>query len=154
RVLQLLLQHLGGSVGVRRPLFKPVILPHRLIIQILTVHHEQHLLHRRHPGRQLGGLERRERLTRPSGMPYIPTRIIRAELIIVRRHLNPAYTPLSSNYLRRAHHQQRSIPREYALPREDVQQRVLSEERLRKRRQILDRFVIPIGPPRSQLKTI
>ena len=43
-VLQLLFQDGGGGVAVGGSLFKAVIFLHGLVVQILPVHHEQHLV--------------------------------------------------------------------------------------------------------------
>ena len=49
RVLKLLLQHRGRRVRIRGALLEPVVLAHRLVVEILAVDDEQHLLHARHP---------------------------------------------------------------------------------------------------------
>ena len=48
-VLQLLFQNRSGCIAVRRPLFKTVIFLHSLVVQILTVYHEQYFVNIREP---------------------------------------------------------------------------------------------------------
>jgi hypothetical protein len=48
-VFQLPLQHRGGRVGVGRAFLEALVLAHGLVVQILAIHHEQHLVDVRQP---------------------------------------------------------------------------------------------------------
>ena len=70
-VQDLLLELGGGGVGVGGALFEAVVLAHRLVVEILSVDHEQHFLNARHPRGKLRGFEAGERLAGPGRVPHV-----------------------------------------------------------------------------------
>ena len=154
RVFELLLQHGRRGVGVRGALLEPVVLPHGLVVEVLAIHDEQDLVDARQFRSELRGLERGQRLTRASRVPHIPASRFRAELSVVRGDVDSLQDPLGRNNLIRPHDQQLPVSGQHAVARQDVQQRVLGEERLRERGQVFDRLVLRIRPPRSELEGV
>ena len=154
RILQLALQLRGRGVRVRRPLLEPVVLPHRLVVQILAVNHEQHLVHVRQPACELRGLEARQRLPGPGRVPDVAAGLDLAGQLVVGGGHDPLQDPLGRDDLIRPHHQQLAVHIEHAIPGQDVQQRVLREERLREPDEVLDRPVVRVRPPRCELEAV
>ena len=87
-------------------------------------------------------------------MPDVATGFNSAQTLIVIGHLNALQDAFGSDNLVRAHHHQSLIDSEYAVLGQNIQQGVLSEESLRKRAQILNRLVLGIRPPGSELEAI
>lgn len=83
RVFQLLLQHRGRGVGVGRAFLEALVFAHGLVVQILAIHHEQHLVDVRQATGELGGLEAGQRLARARGVPDVTTRRHSAELAVI-----------------------------------------------------------------------
>ncbi len=153
-VLKLLLQYRRGCVRVCRALLEPVILTHRLVVEVLAIHDEQHLVHTRHLRGELRCLERSERLARTGRVPDVSSGIECAERLVVRRDLDLLQDPLGRDDLVRTHHQQVAIRGEHAVLRQDVQQRMLREERFHERGQLRDRLVVRVGPPTGELERV
>ena len=70
-VFQLPLQYGSRRVGVGRAFFKSLVLAHGLVIQILAIHHKQHLVDIRQAPRQLRRLETGQRLAAAGGVPDV-----------------------------------------------------------------------------------
>ena len=79
---------------------------------------------------------------------------MRAELLVVRRDLDLLQDPLGGDDLVGAHDQQHSVGGQHAVARQDVEQGVLGEERLREARQVVDRLVGGVCPPRRELEGV
>ena len=43
-VFKLSLKHCGRSIAVRRSFFESIVLLHRLVVQVLSVHHKEHFV--------------------------------------------------------------------------------------------------------------
>ena len=88
-VEELMPEHSGGCVAVGCVLLKLVVLLHGLVVQVLTVHHEHHLVHELVLGGHLSRLERGERLSASGGVPDVPTGFQGALPVVVVCHQNP-----------------------------------------------------------------
>ena len=121
-VLELLFQHRGRGVRVRGTLFEPVVLTHRLVVEVLAVYDEQHLVDTGQFGCQLRGLKRGQGLTGAGGVPHVPAGGDTAEGLIVRGDVDALQDPLGRDDLIRAHDQQHPVGGEDAVLRQDAQQ--------------------------------
>ncbi len=70
-VVQLLFQFLGRGVAVGSALLESVVLLHRLVVEVFSIHHKQYLFYCRQFGGELCRLEGGEGLTRACGVPYV-----------------------------------------------------------------------------------
>ena len=70
-ILQLTLQNCRGDIAVGSALFKTVIFLHGLVVQILSVDHEQHLIDVIKPGRKLCRFEGSQRFSAARGVPDV-----------------------------------------------------------------------------------
>ncbi len=82
-IFQLPLQYRRGRVGVRRTFLKRLVLTHRLVVQVLTIHHKQHLVDHTQTACQLRHLETRQRLAAARGVPNIATCRHRTQLLLM-----------------------------------------------------------------------
>ena len=153
-ILELPLQDGGRRVRVRSSLLEAVVLLHRLVVEVLAVDDEQHLVDRGELAGELGRLEAGERLARTGGVPHVPAGGDRAPLLVVGGDVDPSQDLLGRHDLVRAHHEQHPVGGQHAVPGEDVQQRVLGEERLREAGEILDRLVGRVGPPAREVEAV
>lgn len=71
RITHLPLEHGGAGVAIGRALLEAVVLLHGLIIQIFSVHHEQHLVDVGQAGGQLRRFEGGQRLAAAGGVPDV-----------------------------------------------------------------------------------
>ena len=143
------LSTLVETLRVGGALLEPLVLAHGLVVEVLAVDDEHDLVDVRQPARELGGLEARQRLARAGGVPDVAAGCDRAELPVVGRGLDPLQDPLGRRDLVRPHHQQLAVGVEDAVPRQDAEQRVLGEERLREAGQVGDRLVAARRPTSS-----
>ena len=109
RVFKLLLQDGSRRVRVRGSLLEPVVFPHGLVVEVLAVNNEQHLVDPRHLGRELGRLERCQRLARSSGVPDVSARLNTPQLPVVGGNLDLLQDPLCCHDLVGPHHQQATV---------------------------------------------
>ena len=70
-VVELAHQLVGVGGGIHATRCKAVKFLRGLIVQILAIHHEQHLMHGGHVHDDLAGFERCQRLTWPGGVPDV-----------------------------------------------------------------------------------
>ena len=154
RVLQLPLQNPRRVVRVRGALLEAVVLQHGLVVEVFAVHHEQHLLDAWQLGCQLRSLEAGERLARAGCVPHVPAGRDGAELAVVGGGLDAPENQLRRRDLIGAHHQQQAVGSKHAIPREDVQQGVLREERLGEAGQLANRVVPGVGPPAGEVEGV
>ena len=99
-VAELLREHLGRPVGVGRALGEAVVLAHRLVVEVLAVHDEEHLVDALDAAGELRALEARERLARARGVPHVAARVERAEHLRVQlRHQDTVQDALRRRYL-------------------------------------------------------
>ena len=94
RVLHLLLQHGGVGIAVGRALFKAVVLLHGLVVQIFSVHHEEHLVDVRELRGQLGSLEGGQGFAAAGGMPDVAAGLNGSAFFVVGGHLDPVQDAL------------------------------------------------------------
>ena len=87
-VLQLPFEDRRGCIAVRRALFEAVVLFHRLIVEILPVHDEEHFIDIRKARRKLGGLKRSQGLAAARRMPDIAAALDGAVPIIGVRNFD------------------------------------------------------------------
>lgn len=127
RVAHLPLEDGGARVAVGRSLFKAVILFHRLIVEVFSIHHEQHLVDIRQAGRQLRCLKGGQRLAAAGCVPDIAACFNRTALLVGRRNLDAVEDALRRGDLIGAHHQQKVFRRKHAVASQDIQQRVLGK---------------------------
>ena len=153
-ILQLLQQNARRTVAIGAVRLEVVILLHGLIVQILTVYHEEHLLDVLHPRGQLCRLKRCQRLARASGMPDIAACPDGALPLIIDGSLNPLQNLLRSGYLIGAHHEQLLLHVEYAVFRQDVQDSVLGEEGGSEISEVCQQVVLLIRPVGCKLKSV
>ncbi len=130
RILQLLLQNRGGSVGVGRTFFKPVVFTHGLVVKVFAVNNEEDLVDALHFGSQLRGFERGKRLPRSGGVPNVAAGFGGAQRLVVSGDGGFQKNALSRNDLVGPHREQHAVRGQHTVPGEDVQQGVLGEERL------------------------
>ena len=88
RIFKLFFEDGGGSVAVRRSLFKAVVFLHRLVVEILSVNHKQNLVDIRERGSKLRGFERGQRLAAARRVPNISAAVDRTVLFVVIGNLN------------------------------------------------------------------
>ena len=93
-ILQLLFQNGGGGVAVGCPLFKAVVLLHGLVVQIFSVHHEEHLVDVRELRGQLGSLEGGQGFAAAGGMPDVAAGLNGSAFFVVGGHLDPVQDAL------------------------------------------------------------
>jgi hypothetical protein len=154
RVFQLPLQHRRGRVRVGRAFLEALVFAHGLVVQILAIHHEQHLVDVRQASRQLRRLEAGQRFAAAGGVPDVAARRHRAQLLVIGGGGNALQDALGGHDLVGPHHQQLAIHIEHAVFGEDVQQRMLGEEGLGEAGQLGDGLVLRIGPPAGEGKAV
>ena len=151
---QLAFEHRGGGIGIGRALLETVVFAHGLVVQVLAVHHEQHLVNAVHLGGELGGLETGQGLARAGGVPDIAAGVDGSELLVIGGDLDALQHLLGGDDLVGAHRQQHLVDGEDAVPGENVEQRVPGEEGLGERDQVADWLVPGVRPPRGELERI
>ena len=154
RVFQLFQQHAGRRVRVGAVGFKVVILLHRLVVQVLAVHHKQHLRHLLHLRGQLRRLERGQRLARACGVPDVAAGLDGPLPVVVDGRLYAQQYLLRCSYLVGAHHQQLLVDVEHAVLRQDVQDGVLRKECRREVADVRQQRVLLVCPVRCKLKRV
>ena len=153
-VLELLFQDRGRGIAVRGALLKAVIFLHRLVVEVFSVHDEQHLVDAGQLGGKARGFEARQRFAGACGMPDIAAALDRAVLLIIGRHLNTVQYPLSGGDLIRTHDHQHILAGKDAVTCQDIEDRMLGEKRLGKVDQIGDDPVVRVSPERSEFKAV
>ncbi len=148
------MQHCGGRVGVGRAFFKAFVFAHGLVVQILAVHHEQHLVDTGQIARELRGLEAGQRLAAAGGVPDIAASGQSAQLPQIGGPGDPLQNLFGGDDLIGAHHQQLAVHVEHAIARQDVEHRMFGKEGLGEASQIGDGLVLRIGPPARECKTV
>ena len=154
RVAHLPLEDGGARVAVGRSLFKAVILFHRLIVEVFSVHYEQHLVDILQAGRQLRCLKGGQRLAAAGCVPDIAACFNRTALLVGRRNLDAVEDALRRSDLIWAHHQQQVFRRKHAVAGQDIQQRVLGKKRLGEVDQIRNDLVVGVCPERGEFKAV
>ena len=147
-------EHARRRIAVRRALFKAVVLPHRLIVKILAINHEEHLVDIRKPCGTLRRLERSQRLARTRRVPDIAAALDLAPSLVIRRDLDARQNALRCRNLVRAHEHQHLFRRKDRVARQNGKQRMLGKERASKIHEIGDEAVARIRPKRRELKTV
>jgi len=127
RIFQLPLQHRRRGIGVGRPFLEALVLLHGLVVQILAIHHEQHLVDLRQPPRQLRRLETGQRFSRAGGVPDVPARSGGAQLPVVGAGRDTLQNLFSRHDLIGPHHQELTVHIEHAVAGQDIQQCVFGE---------------------------
>ncbi len=154
RVLQLTLQDSGAGVAVGAALFEPVVFLHGLVVQVLPVHHEQHLIDAVKLARHARRFEGGQRFPAAGGMPNVPAACDGAVFLVVGGYLDAIQYPLRGGDLVGPHHQQHVFRCEYAVLRQDIQQGMLCKERPGEVHQIGDHPVVGIGPEAGEFKAV
>ena len=119
-VLQLLFQNCGGGIAVCRPFFKAIIFLHGLVVQILTVYHEQYFVNIWQLGSKPCGLKRSQRLAGTCGVPDITAAFHATIFFIIVGNLNPVKDTLRSCDLIRAHDHQHILGRKDTIFCQDI----------------------------------
>ena len=154
RVLQLPLQHPRRRVRVGSTLLEPLVLTHRLVVEVFAIHDEQHLVDLRQLAGQLRRLEAGQCLARPGGVPDVTACRDGAQPPGVGGGFDAPQNLFGGRDLVGTHHQQLVVGIEHAVVGEDVQQGVLGEERAGEPRQIGDRLVVRVRPPTGELVAV
>ena len=153
-VLQLLFQDGGGGVAVGGPLFKAVIFLHGLVVQILPVHHKQHLVDIIQLGGQPGRLEGGQRLTAAGGVPDVAAALDGPVLLVVIGDLDAVQDPLGGGDLIGPHDHQHIFRSENAVPGQHIQNSVLGEEGAGEVDEVGDHLVVGVRPEGGELKAV
>lgn len=153
-VLQLLFQNGGGSVAVGRPFLKAVVLLHSLVVQILPVHHEQHLIDVGQLGGQTGRLEGGQRFAAAGGVPDVAAALDGAVLLVVVGDLNAVQNPLGGGDLIGPHDHQHIFRGEDTVPDQHIQNGMLGEEGAGEVDEVGDHLVVGIRPEGGELKAV
>ena len=153
-VLQLLFQNGGGGVAVGRSLLKAVVLLHGLVVQVLPVHHEQHLVDVGQLGGQTGRLEGGQRLAAAGGVPDVAAALDGAVLLVVVGDLNAVQDPLGGGDLIGPHDHQHIFRGENAVPGQHIQNGVLGEEGAGEVDKVGDHLVVGVRPEGGELKAV
>ena len=153
RVGEVLLEDGARRGAIDGALLELLVLAHGLVVQVLAVHHEQHLVHALHGTRELRALEAREGLARARRVPDVTSRGERAQKASVRLADEDAREDgLGRRDLVRPHDHEVAVHREHAVPGEDVEQRPLGEERPSEVLQVADEPVRGVGPVARELE--
>ena len=153
-ILQLALQNRRRGVAVGSSLFKAVIFPHRLIVQILAVHNEKHFVDVVQLGSKLRRLERGQCFAATGGVPDVPAACYGAVFLIIVGDLNAVQNALGGDDLIWPHHQQHIFRRKYTVTGKNIQNGVLAEKGLGKVHEIGDNAVVGVRPEGGEFKAI
>ena len=153
-ILQLLFQNSGGGVAVCRSLLKSVILFHGLVVQILPVHHKQHLVDVGQLGGQTSRLEGGQRLAAAGGVPDVAAALNGAILLVVVGDLNAVQYPLRGGDLIGPHDHQHIFRGEDAIPGQHIQNGVFGEEGAGEVDEVGDHLVIGVCPEGCKLEAV
>ena len=154
RVFKLAFQHGGAGVAVGCAFLEAVVFLHRLVIQVLAVNHEQHLVDVLHAACQPCRLERCERLAAARCVPHVASAFYRSIFLVVCRDADLLQYAFRRGYLVRSHHEQQLFRCQHAILRQDVEQRVLGEERGGEVHQVGYHLVVPRRPEARKLKAV
>lgn len=154
RVVQLPGQHLDGIVAVGRAPFKAVIFLDGLVIQVASVHHEQHLVHVGEFRGKLGRLERGQGLAGAGGMPDVAAAFERPGLFVVVGDLDALEDALRGRDLVRPHDQQQFLGGEHAEAGEYIEQRVLGEKGSGEVNEVGNDGIVAVRPAGREFKGI
>ena len=153
-ILQLSLQHRSAAVAVGRALLEPVVFLDGLVVQVLAVHHKQHLVNAGQGRGKLRCLEGSQGFAAACRVPDVAAGLQGAGFLIVGGYFDPVQDPLGGYNLIGPHHQQKIFRSEHAIPSQDVQQRMPCKKGLGKIHQIRDRLIVGVRPIRSKFKTV
>ena len=121
---------------------EPLVLLHGLEVQILAVHHKEHLVDERQLCGQPRCLKAGQGLARTRGVPDKPTTFHRAPVLGLVGTLDLPQNALCRGNLVGAHHQQRIAHVKHRVVQQHIQQRVFLEERGGEVLQVLDPRVV------------
>ena len=153
-VFELLFQNCCRGVGIGGAFFKAVIFLHGLVVEVFSVDDEQHLVNGRQGRGEPRGLEARERFARACCMPYITAAGDGAVLFVVGGDLNAVEDAFCRRDLIRAHDHQHVFRGKNAVPRQDIEQRMLGEKGFGKVDQVGDNAVVRVSPEGGELKAV
>lgn len=145
-------QNGGGGVAVGGPLLEPVILLHGLVVQILPVHHKEHLVYVGQQGGQPGSFEGGQGFAAAGGVPDIAAAGDGAVFLVVGGDLDAVQNALGGGDLIGPHHHQHLFRSEHAVAGEHVEQGVPGEEGPGKIHQIRQIPVMGVGPEAGELE--
>ena len=154
RVVQLTQQDDGIGIAVGCILLEVVVLLHRLIVKVFSVHHKQHFIYHRQLGCQLCRLERCQCLTAARSVPNVPSCPACALQSAVMGVLYLQQDAFGSGYLIRTHHHQVLVDGKHAVFGQDIEQGFFGQEGLGKVLQIVDDVVFGICPIACKLKRV
>ena len=154
RVFQLTFQNRRTRIAVGCPSLKLVILAHRLVVEVLAVDHKQHLVDVRQFARQLCRFERRKSFAAARRMPNIPAAFYRTIAFVTVGHVDFIQDAFRRYNLIGTHDEQHPVGGKYAVPGQQIEQRMLGEECAAETHQIGNRPVVGICPPRGELKAV
>ena len=145
-VIKDLLQHPGVGGTVDSTFLELLELLHALVVEVLPVDDEEDLVELRHLLHELSCLEGRQRLAASGGVPNVTARFRNRECPGFHRTERTRDYGLCSCDLIGAHHEELLLGVEDAVSSQDLEDRVLCQERHREVHQVLDVVVLGIGP--------
>ena len=133
---------------------KTLVFLHRLIVQILPVHHEENLVDKCRFRRQARCLETGQGFAAAGGVPNIAAAFRLAPVFGLRRAVNLPQNPLDGSNLIRTHNQQRVIHIKDAVTQQDAEQGVFLQKSGGEILQILDGVIIRLRPIHGEIKAV
>ena len=143
---QLLSEHISFCAAVGAVRLKVVVFLHCLIVEVLPVHHKQHLFHSVNLRCELSRLIRCQCLSRAGGMPYISSCLFRSLPSVQYSSPYSQQYALSGCYLIRPHGKQNVVNREHAILGQHIHNHRLFQERLGEVFQVGYYLVVGIRP--------
>ena len=153
-VFQLALQHSGAAVAVGRAFLETVVFLDGLVVQVLAVHHKQHLVNAGQGSGKLRCLEGSQGFAAACRVPDVAAGLQGAGFLIVGGYFDPVQDPLGGYNLIGPHHQQKIFRSEHAIPSQDVQQGMPGKKGLGEIHQIRDGLIVGVRPVRSKFKAV
>ena len=153
-ILQLALQHRSAAVAVGRALLEPVVFLDGLVVQVLAVHHKQHLVNVGQGRGKLRRLKGSQGFAAACRVPDVTAGLQGAGFLIVGGYFDPVQNPLGGYNLIGPHHQQKIFRSEHAIPGQDVQQGMPGKKGLGEIHQIRDGLIVGVRPIRSKFKAV
>src|SRR5574344_742497 len=120
-VFELSLKHSGRCIAVCCSFFKSVILCHRLVVEVFSVHHEKHLINAVQLRRQLGRFEGGQGLAAACGVPNIAASLCGPIVFVVVGHVYSLDNTFCRRYLVGPHHQQHLLGGEHTIFCQDIE---------------------------------
>ena len=139
---------------VSSSLFKTVIFPHCLCVQIFSVYDKKNFVHIRPLRKQPCAFETGQSLSGTRRVPDIPAGINTALDMIVDRPSDLTGHALTSCNLIRTHHSHDIINTENTVFRDDIQQCHAAEKGLREINQIRNPMIFGVCPPGCKLESL